>query len=539
MGPAGPRAQDGKAGGLGPPGPPGKKGSVGSSGLPGPVGPPGLPGRPICPKLAGPPEHPPTGIWGTPDRVSCPAGYTEFREICYKLFKISKSFGGASATCRADGGTLAMPRDAEIDEFLISLYPRQAQTDWRSIADAAANIPNAMYVSRADVYGTEMDKKTKWFRLCKKFWQATAALFIVGIAALLPFFAVKVITLAEKVNKLEEQLTELRVTELERNGGSMGLNPPNMTGPILQGDAGSVGPPGPPGPLGPSGPPGPIGQPGVPGSAGTPGFQGKRGPLGPAGPMGQDGKAGVPGPHGAPGEKGSMGQAGPRGPGGKDGVPGPPGPPGGKESLGTTGLIGPMGQAGPRGLTGKTGVPGPSGLPGQRGPVGSPGLPGPVGPSWRPGRPTCRNLTGPPECHQTGIWGKPDTALSCPQGYTKFRGICYKVFKVKQTFSEAAATCRADGGTLAMPRDAQINDFLITLYRKLRNVPDEKLWIGLHDQREEGKFELDSPSPASDRLNLNFCTSPQQVRKASALANEFKLGDQHCKHRDRIVFTQC
>eukprot|EP00058_Branchiostoma_floridae_P020471 XP_002605961.1 hypothetical protein BRAFLDRAFT_92211 [Branchiostoma floridae] len=46
-----------------------------------------------------------------------------------------------------------------------------------------------MYVSSADAYGTEMDKKTKWFRLCKKFMQATAAVVVVVIAVLLPYFA--------------------------------------------------------------------------------------------------------------------------------------------------------------------------------------------------------------------------------------------------------------------------------------------------------------------------------------------------------------
>ncbi|CAH1277277.1 ADGRL2 [Branchiostoma lanceolatum] len=80
-------------------------------------------------------------------------------------------------------------------------------------------------------------------------------------------------------------------------------------------------------------------------------------------------------------------------------------------------------------------------------------------------------------------------------GYTVFRGICYKVFKTKKSFDEASATCRADGGTLAMPRDAQINDFLISLYRKSGNVQPINVWFGLHDRREEGKFEWVDGSP--------------------------------------------
>ncbi|XP_078702868.1 perlucin-like protein [Branchiostoma floridae x Branchiostoma belcheri] len=91
------------------------------------------------------------------------------------------------------------------------------------------------------------------------------------------------------------------------------------------------------------------------------------------------------------------------------------------------------------------------------------------------------------------------TSLSCPEGYTKRRGICYKVFNTQKTFTGAASTCRADGGTLAMPRDADTNAFLISLYKSvsddrgfwfsLLDQREEAFWFGLHDQREEGRFE--------------------------------------------------
>ncbi|XP_078687819.1 C-type lectin lectoxin-Phi2-like [Branchiostoma floridae x Branchiostoma belcheri] len=70
---------------------------------------------------------------------------------------------------------------------------------------------------------------------------------------------------------------------------------------------------------------------------------------------------------------------------------------------------------------------------------------------------------------------------TCPGGYKKYREVCYKYFGAKKTFSESAETCRAEGGTLAMPRDAGINDFLFSL---LRGKSDH--WIGL--QRQEGKW---------------------------------------------------
>ncbi|XP_019643120.1 PREDICTED: C-type lectin domain family 4 member M-like [Branchiostoma belcheri] len=73
---------------------------------------------------------------------------------------------------------------------------------------------------------------------------------------------------------------------------------------------------------------------------------------------------------------------------------------------------------------------------------------------------------------------------TCPGGYRKYREVCYKAFDVKKTFSESSETCRADGGTLAMPRDAGIDDFLVSLMNQKFDF-----WIGLHDKRQEGKWE--------------------------------------------------
>ncbi|XP_019633212.1 PREDICTED: macrophage mannose receptor 1-like [Branchiostoma belcheri] len=82
---------------------------------------------------------------------------------------------------------------------------------------------------------------------------------------------------------------------------------------------------------------------------------------------------------------------------------------------------------------------------------------------------------------------------SCPKGYIVWRGTCYKAFKKMKTFSQAAAACREDGGTLAMPRDAGTDAFLISLHK---SVSDHwNFWIGLHDQREEGRFEWVDGSP--------------------------------------------
>ncbi|XP_066288690.1 CD209 antigen-like protein E [Branchiostoma lanceolatum] len=77
--------------------------------------------------------------------------------------------------------------------------------------------------------------------------------------------------------------------------------------------------------------------------------------------------------------------------------------------------------------------------------------------------------------------------LSCPKGYTMWREICYKAFNSEKTFNEAAAGCREDGGTLAMPRDAETNAFLISLHKSVND--NDVFWFGLHDRREEGSFE--------------------------------------------------
>eukprot|EP00058_Branchiostoma_floridae_P002826 XP_002588314.1 hypothetical protein BRAFLDRAFT_81457 [Branchiostoma floridae] len=78
-----------------------------------------------------------------------------------------------------------------------------------------------------------------------------------------------------------------------------------------------------------------------------------------------------------------------------------------------------------------------------------------------------------------------NTQGSSLQGYAVFRGTFYRAFNTPKTFSEASAICsRRDGGSLAIPRDAETNAFLISL----RNS-GPSAWFGLHDQREEGSFE--------------------------------------------------
>ncbi|KAI8495238.1 hypothetical protein Bbelb_272240 [Branchiostoma belcheri] len=146
-----------------------------------------------------------------------------------------------------------------------------------------------------------------------------------------------------------------------------------------------------------------------------------------------------------------------------------------QEHPGETRPTGPVGHAptGPSGPPGKTGTQCLTGPPRPNGPPKQPGHPGST---FRP--------TGPPEHYQTS--GKSESNKT----YNRCRGTCYKVFNTRKNFKHANTTCQKDGGSLAMPRDAETNDFLGSLV-----ISYCTYWIGLHDRREEDSFEwVDGPA---------------------------------------------
>ncbi|KAI8509703.1 hypothetical protein Bbelb_121310 [Branchiostoma belcheri] len=165
------------------------------------------------------------------------------------------------------------------------------------------------------------------------------------------------------------------------------------------------------------------------------------------------------------------------------GPPGPPGPigPPGPLSPGPLGERGPMGPAGPVSA-------GPPGPPGERGPMG---LSGPVsgGLSGVPVTSMCSPRPGQPGCAKPSI----SAPAFCPKCYHEWRGACYGVFSSHKNFSEAAATCRRDGGTLAMPRDAETDNFLFELVKSID--AHSTFWIGLTDLYKEGTFEWVDGTP--------------------------------------------
>ncbi|KAI8511313.1 hypothetical protein Bbelb_104130 [Branchiostoma belcheri] len=87
------------------------------------------------------------------------------------------------------------------------------------------------------------------------------------------------------------------------------------------------------------------------------------------------------------------------------------------------------------------------------------------------------------------MFHEPDStdAKNCPKGYTKFRGICYKAFNHTTADWRSGLYCLRDaGGTLAMPRDRDINDLLVSLKNSVDRTA--RFRFGLHDRLWENNW---------------------------------------------------
>ncbi|XP_066270860.1 pulmonary surfactant-associated protein D-like [Branchiostoma lanceolatum] len=197
--------------------------------------------------------------------------------------------------------------------------------------------------------------------------------------------------------------------------------------------------------------------------------------------------AGSAGPPGPTGEKGPMGPAGSAG------------PPGEKGPMRPAGSAGPPWIPGEKGPMGQLGLPGHPGLKERRGPWGQLGLPG------YPGLQERRGLWG--QLGQRGLLDLEEIGNPWDRLALGLAGHQYKrVFGTTKTFSEAIETCRRQGGTLAMPRDHKTNRFLAAEVGKwIRRCVD--IWLGLHDRREEGRFEWVDGTPLGD-FNAWFPRQP-------------------------------
>ncbi|XP_035692582.1 macrophage mannose receptor 1-like [Branchiostoma floridae] len=82
---------------------------------------------------------------------------------------------------------------------------------------------------------------------------------------------------------------------------------------------------------------------------------------------------------------------------------------------------------------------------------------------------------------------------ACRNGYKIHNNICYKAFNMEMTFLDASSTCRTEGGTLAMPKDAGTDDFLVSLKKDV--AERGRFWFGLADRRQEGVWEWVDGTP--------------------------------------------
>ncbi|XP_035665235.1 macrophage mannose receptor 1-like [Branchiostoma floridae] len=90
-------------------------------------------------------------------------------------------------------------------------------------------------------------------------------------------------------------------------------------------------------------------------------------------------------------------------------------------------------------------------------------------------------------------WLPQTRQAGCSSGYQMHNGICYKAFNTPKNFGDASSTCAADGGTLAMPKDAGTNAFLLSLKNAVHRPG--WFWFGLVDQHQEGGWEWIDGTP--------------------------------------------
>ncbi|KAI8516524.1 hypothetical protein Bbelb_051050 [Branchiostoma belcheri] len=79
-------------------------------------------------------------------------------------------------------------------------------------------------------------------------------------------------------------------------------------------------------------------------------------------------------------------------------------------------------------------------------------------------------------------------ARGCPDNYTYLAHThrCYRAYGILNTYDEAVASCLADGGSLAMPRDNTINNFLVALKNNVSTRCEFR--FGLHRRNETWNY---------------------------------------------------
>ncbi|XP_019626628.1 PREDICTED: LOW QUALITY PROTEIN: uncharacterized protein LOC109471719 [Branchiostoma belcheri] len=83
----------------------------------------------------------------------------------------------------------------------------------------------------------------------------------------------------------------------------------------------------------------------------------------------------------------------------------------------------------------------------------------------------------------------------CPVSYTAHGDSCFKAYNQVKTYSQARQVCATDGGLLAMPKDREVNDFLLDLKNAVD--PNSPFWFGLNKQSGEGGWAWEDGTPYS------------------------------------------
>ncbi|KAI8497993.1 hypothetical protein Bbelb_239370 [Branchiostoma belcheri] len=83
----------------------------------------------------------------------------------------------------------------------------------------------------------------------------------------------------------------------------------------------------------------------------------------------------------------------------------------------------------------------------------------------------------------------------CPVSYTAHGDSCFKAYNQVKTYSQARQVCAADGGLLAMPKDREVDDFLLDLMNVVD--PNSPFWLGLNNQNGEGSWAWEDETPYS------------------------------------------
>eukprot|EP00058_Branchiostoma_floridae_P009851 XP_002595339.1 hypothetical protein BRAFLDRAFT_87576 [Branchiostoma floridae] len=150
----------------------------------------------------------------------------------------------------------------------------------------------------------------------------------------------------------------------------------------------------------------------------------------------------------------------------------------------------------------------------------------------------CVNQNGGYKCTcPTGWTGQNCQHAPCPDDYQKYHDVCYKVFATPKTFSDSSVTCETAGGTLAMPRDAGTNTFLISIMNKNRHAD---AWIGLHDRKREGRWMWIDGTPSRTGYTAWGPGEPnnQNGKQDCAMywtANRSLWDDAYCNREEKFI----